>query len=78
MTDRTQFVPIEEPYDDHEAELIRRIEELKREYEAAIKPYVTALVRSRQLKPLRGFMCVGLLDAEYASLNQLKAKLDDQ
>ena len=74
MTDHTKFVPIEEPYDDYESELIRRIEELKREYEAAIKPYVTELIRSRQIKPIRGFMSVGLLDAEYASLNQLKGK----
>ena len=55
---QVQFVPIEEPYDDYEAELIRRIEEIKREYEAAAKPYIDALVRSRQLKPTRGYMLV--------------------
>lgn len=61
---RVTLVPIEEPYDDMERQLLERIHELRRGYEEAAKPYVDALVRSRMMKPTRTYMQVEMLTGE--------------
>lgn len=41
---------IEEPYDEHEKELLGTIEQIKRQYQLAIEPYVKLLAESRSYK----------------------------
>lgn len=41
---------IEEPYDDHEKELLNIIDQIKCQYQLAIEPYVKLLVKSRSYK----------------------------
>ena len=64
---RYTFAPVEEPYDAYERVLLQRVEEIKREYDAALKPYIDALVRSRACKPTRGYIRVELLSGEKGS-----------
>jgi hypothetical protein len=58
VNDRQTITPIEEPYDDMERQLLERIQEIRLEYEARIKPYVDALARSRTCKPVRWLVSV--------------------
>lgn len=63
-TPQVRAVPIEEPHDEYERELLRRITELQREYEAQAKPYIDALVNSRSLKLPRWALLIDPLPSE--------------
>lgn len=51
-----EWVCVEEPYDDTELELLAHIDRIRRRYDAEVKPFVDALVRSRRLKPVRRYL----------------------
>ena len=69
---KIEWVPIEDPYDDYELEMLRRIDALKRSYEAMAKPYLDELVRSRSMKSKHGYFQV---DAQ-SRVEQIEALRD--
>lgn len=52
------LVPVEAVYDDYERQLLQIIDGYRREYEAAVKPYIDMLTRSRALKLPKRYVVV--------------------